>query len=75
MTISIQKRFGKHFETPLLIQSIVMIMAMFILLELCVRVRNSNLIIKQKRRYFSGKFLITVCDYQQISLCVFGVCV
>nr|XP_027201786.1 PQ-loop repeat-containing protein 1-like isoform X4 [Dermatophagoides pteronyssinus] len=45
--------FGKHFETPLLIQSIVMIMAMFILLELCVRVRNSNLIIKQKRRYFS----------------------
>nr|XP_027201785.1 PQ-loop repeat-containing protein 1-like isoform X3 [Dermatophagoides pteronyssinus] len=47
--------FGKHFETPLLIQSIVMIMAMFILLELCVRVRNSNLIIKQKRRYFSEK--------------------
>ncbi|UXI19187.1 E3 ubiquitin-protein ligase znrf1 [Sarcoptes scabiei] len=28
-------------------------MAMFILLELCVRVRNSNLIIQPKRRYFS----------------------
>ncbi|KAH7642421.1 pq-loop repeat-containing protein 1-like protein [Dermatophagoides farinae] len=45
--------FGKHFETALLIQSIVMILAMFFLLELCVRVRNSNLIIQQKRRYFS----------------------
>nr|XP_046911277.1 uncharacterized protein LOC124492429 isoform X2 [Dermatophagoides farinae] len=51
--------FGKHFETALLIQSIVMILAMFFLLELCVRVRNSNLIIQQKRRYFSENTMLT----------------
>lgn len=48
-------RFGKRFETALLVQSIVMIFAMFALLELCVRVRNSNLIIQGRRHYFAGK--------------------
>lgn len=33
-------RFGKHFETPLLIQSLVMITAMFIMMDICVRTRN-----------------------------------
>jgi len=32
--------FGKRFEIPLLIQSIVMIAAMFIMMEICLRMRN-----------------------------------
>jgi len=32
-------RFGVHFETTLLLQSIVMIVVMFIMLELCIRMK------------------------------------
>ena len=34
--------FGKHFETPLLIQSIVMIICMITMLELCVRIHSKS---------------------------------
>ncbi|CAF1007926.1 unnamed protein product [Adineta steineri] len=32
--------FGKHFETPLLVQSIIMILCMLVMLELCIRVHS-----------------------------------
>jgi hypothetical protein len=35
--------FGKHFETPLLVQSIVMIICMLVMLELCIRVYSKSL--------------------------------
>ncbi|CAF1047205.1 unnamed protein product [Adineta ricciae] len=35
--------FGKHFETPLLVQSIVMIICMLVMLELCIRVHSKSL--------------------------------
>ncbi|CAF1619830.1 unnamed protein product [Rotaria magnacalcarata] len=35
--------FGKHFETPLLVQSIVMILCMLVMLELCIRVYSKSL--------------------------------
>lgn len=35
--------FGKHFETPLLVQSIVMIICMLVMLEICIRVHSKSL--------------------------------
>jgi len=35
--------FGKRFETPLLVQSIVMIICMLVMLELCIRVYSKSL--------------------------------
>lgn len=35
--------FGHPFETPLLIQSVVMIICMLIMLELCIRIKNEML--------------------------------
>lgn len=47
-------RFGKHYETPLLIQSILMNITMLIMIKLCVNVKNKNQIIKAKERVFTG---------------------
>ncbi|XP_054165386.1 solute carrier family 66 member 2-like isoform X1 [Oppia nitens] len=44
--------FGRHFETPLLVQSIVMIIAMILLIELCIRTNNKDLLIPNKNRFF-----------------------
>ncbi|CAF3708779.1 unnamed protein product [Rotaria sp. Silwood1] len=41
--IRIEFWFGKHFEIPLLVQSIVMIICMLIMLELCIRVYSKSL--------------------------------
>ncbi|XP_025115595.1 PQ-loop repeat-containing protein 1-like isoform X2 [Pomacea canaliculata] len=45
--------FGKHFELPLLVQSIIMIFAMLVLVELCVRVNQTNEIISSRSRRFT----------------------
>ncbi|XP_013382671.1 PQ-loop repeat-containing protein 1 isoform X1 [Lingula anatina] len=42
--------FGKHFELPLLAQSIVMIFCMLSMIELCVRVKNRSEILQGKPR-------------------------
>lgn len=65
------RRFGKRFETALLVQSIVMILAMFGLLELCVRVRNSNLIIQGRKHYFAGKCPFFYFNYLPHFSCTF----
>ncbi|XP_035828601.1 solute carrier family 66 member 2 [Aplysia californica] len=46
--------FGKHFELPLLAQSIIMIVTMLVLVQLCVDVRSKTEIIASKPRRFSG---------------------
>lgn len=45
--------FGKHYEIPLLLQSIFMIITMFIMIKLCVNVQNRNQVIKIREHVFS----------------------
>ncbi|XP_016912116.2 solute carrier family 66 member 2 [Apis cerana] len=45
--------FGKHYEIPLLLQSIFMIVAMFIMIKLCISVQSRNQVIKVRERVFS----------------------
>ncbi|XP_015108567.1 PQ-loop repeat-containing protein 1 isoform X2 [Diachasma alloeum] len=45
--------FGKRFELPLLLQSILMNITMLVMIRLCVTVRNKNQIIKAKERTFT----------------------
>lgn len=51
-------RFGKRYEIPLLLQSIFMIITMFVMIKLCVSIQNRNQIIKARERVFAGKFLM-----------------
>lgn len=46
-------RFGRHFESPLLWQSVVMILTMLLMLKLCTEVRVANEL-NIKRRSFAG---------------------
>lgn len=48
-------RFGRHFESPLLWQSIVMILTMLLMLKLCTEVRVANEL-NIKRRSFAGRW-------------------
>lgn len=45
--------FGKVFETPLLVQSIIMIFTMVIMLEICVRMKKEHPLSGNKKRGFS----------------------
>ncbi|XP_054165387.1 solute carrier family 66 member 2-like isoform X2 [Oppia nitens] len=56
--------FGRHFETPLLVQSIVMIIAMILLIELCIRTNNKDLLIPNKNRFFIESSDGNVCNFQ-----------
>jgi uncharacterized protein with PQ loop repeat len=49
-TLRILFWFGKHYETPLLVQSILMNICMFALVHLCVAVNNQELIVNERRR-------------------------
>ncbi|CAG7828085.1 unnamed protein product [Allacma fusca] len=46
--------FGKPFETPLLLQSILMNVAMLLMVHLCVNVKSRSDIIKKKDKVFTG---------------------
>lgn len=50
-------RFGRHFELPLLAQSVVMIVTMFAMVHLCTVVKAKSEIIASKPRVFGGKWL------------------
>ncbi|XP_044751025.1 solute carrier family 66 member 2 isoform X2 [Coccinella septempunctata] len=52
-TLRIMFWFGKHFEYPLLIQSVIMNLAMFSMIHLCVRVRNRNQLVQARQRIFT----------------------
>lgn len=49
------RRFSKRYELPLLIQSVVMNITMFLMIHLCVKVRRNNNIMRARERVFSGK--------------------
>ncbi|KAL6425551.1 hypothetical protein ACFW04_009597 [Cataglyphis niger] len=49
-TLRILFWFGKHYELPLLLQSLLMIVAMFVMIKLCINVQNRTQIIKSKER-------------------------
>jgi len=42
--------FGNHFETPLLVQSVLMNIAMFALIQLCVSINNKEYLVVEKRK-------------------------
>lgn len=50
-------RFGKRYEIPLLIQSIIMNVTMLAMIHLCVHVRSKNQIIRGRERRFTGKIM------------------
>lgn len=52
-TLRILFWFGKHYEIPLLLQSIFMIFTMFIMIKLCVNVQNRSQIVKARERVFA----------------------
>ncbi|XP_076638074.1 solute carrier family 66 member 2 [Colletes latitarsis] len=45
--------FGKHYEIPLLLQSIFMIITMFIMIKLCITVQNKSQMIKAREHVFT----------------------
>ncbi|KAK2578711.1 hypothetical protein KPH14_001009 [Odynerus spinipes] len=66
-TLRILFWFGKHYETPLLIQSIIMIVTMFTIIKLSVNVHNRSQIIKLKERVFTDldtRFFWKWTDFQ-----------
>ncbi|CAH0725990.1 unnamed protein product, partial [Brenthis ino] len=54
-TLRILFWFGKRYELPLLIQSIVMNATMFAMIHLCVTVRKKNQIIRARDRIFTAQ--------------------
>ncbi|XP_041973791.1 solute carrier family 66 member 2 isoform X2 [Aricia agestis] len=54
-TLRILFWFGKRYELPLLIQSIVMNITMFVMIHLCVTVRKKNQIIRARERIFTAQ--------------------
>ncbi|XP_021923447.1 PQ-loop repeat-containing protein 1 isoform X1 [Zootermopsis nevadensis] len=54
-TLRILFWFGKRYEIPLLIQSIIMNVTMFAMIHLCVSVRSKNQIIRGRDRVFTAE--------------------
>ncbi|EFN88260.1 PQ-loop repeat-containing protein 1 [Harpegnathos saltator] len=52
-TLRILFWFGKHYELPLLLQSVLMIFAMFVMIKLCINIQNRSQIIKPKEHVFT----------------------
>ncbi|XP_067006944.1 solute carrier family 66 member 2 isoform X2 [Anabrus simplex] len=52
-TLRILFWFGRRYELPLLVQSIVMIVTMFMMVRLCVNIKNKNQIIRGRERIFT----------------------
>uniref|UniRef100_A0AAG5DIB9 Solute carrier family 66 member 2 n=1 Tax=Anopheles atroparvus TaxID=41427 RepID=A0AAG5DIB9_ANOAO len=46
--------FSSRYELPLLVQSVVMNITMFLMIHLCVNVRRNNAIMRMRERVFSG---------------------
>ncbi|XP_060517266.1 solute carrier family 66 member 2 isoform X2 [Cylas formicarius] len=45
--------FGRHFEYPLLVQSLIMNVTMFVMVHLCVTIRNRKQLIQARKRIFT----------------------
>ncbi|CAB0036524.1 unnamed protein product [Trichogramma brassicae] len=66
-TLRILFWFGRHFETPLLLQSILMIIAMLYMIKVCVSIQNEQQLIKMKERTFTDfetKYFWKWTDFQ-----------
>ncbi|KAK0171930.1 hypothetical protein PV328_005318 [Microctonus aethiopoides] len=66
-TLRILYWFGKYYELPLLFQSILMIIAMFAMIRLCINANNRNQIIKAKDQVFTdfnSKYFWKWTDFQ-----------
>lgn len=61
-------RFGKHYELPLLLQSLLMILAMFVMIKLCINVQNRTQIIKTKERVLTGEYNLIIADIIQVPI-------
>ncbi|EAA10157.4 AGAP008574-PA, partial [Anopheles gambiae str. PEST] len=48
--------FSSRYELPLLVQSVVMNLTMFLMIHLCVKVRRNNAIMRMRERVFSGQY-------------------
>ncbi|KAJ2953744.1 hypothetical protein O0L34_g1370 [Tuta absoluta] len=72
-TLRILFWFGKRYEIPLLIQSIVMNITMFVMIHLCVTVRKKNQIIRARERIFTDmerKYFWAWTDFQSYLDCM-----
>ncbi|KAB0798560.1 hypothetical protein PPYR_09553 [Photinus pyralis] len=72
-TLRILFWFGKHFEYPLLIQSLIMNVMMFTMIHLCVRVKNKNQLLQARQRIFTDfdpKFFWNWSDFQSYLDCM-----
>ncbi|XP_011554628.1 solute carrier family 66 member 2 isoform X3 [Plutella xylostella] len=72
-TLRILFWFGKRYEIPLLIQSIVMNATMFVMIHLCVTVRKKNQIIRARERIFTDmdrKYFWAWTDFQSYLDCM-----
>ncbi|XP_014369793.1 solute carrier family 66 member 2 isoform X3 [Papilio machaon] len=72
-TLRILFWFGKRYELPLLIQSIVMNITMFVMIHLCVTVRKKNQIIRARERIFTDmdrKYFWAWTDFQSYLDCM-----
>ncbi|XP_047545183.1 solute carrier family 66 member 2 isoform X3 [Vanessa atalanta] len=72
-TLRILFWFGKRYELPLLIQSIVMNATMFAMTHLCVTVRKKNQIIRARERIFTDmdrKYFWAWTDFQSYVDCM-----
>ncbi|XP_029171283.1 PQ-loop repeat-containing protein 1 [Nylanderia fulva] len=66
-TLRILFWFGKRYELPLLLQSLLMIVAMFVMIKLCINVQNRTQIIKAKERVltdFDTRFFWKWTDFK-----------
>lgn len=66
-TLRILFWFGKRFELPLLLQSILMIITMLLMIRLCINIRAKNQIVKSRERVFTDldiKFFWKWTDFQ-----------
>lgn len=61
-------RFGRHFEYPLLIQSIIMNVTMFMMIHLCVQVRNKNQLMQARQRIFAGKHTFSIFIVELVNM-------
>ncbi|XP_057671450.1 solute carrier family 66 member 2 isoform X2 [Diorhabda carinulata] len=72
-TLRIMFWFGRHFEYPLLIQSVIMNFTMFLMIHLCVRVRNRNQLLQARQRIFTdfdAKYFWNWSDFQSYLDCM-----
>uniref|UniRef100_A0A336MM96 Solute carrier family 66 member 2 n=2 Tax=Culicoides sonorensis TaxID=179676 RepID=A0A336MM96_CULSO len=60
LSLLLANTFSSRYELPLVVQSIVMNITMFLMIHLCVKVKRNNAILEAKERVFSGDERATI---------------